>query len=130
VRIARGERGIWQRRFWEHAIRDDADYAVHVDYGHINPVKQGFVQRAVEWPYSTFHRWNRIFIHWMGLADPTSMFREAKEVDSQTSHAAQYASTLLRPTRATRAVTLMMAEQKKCGSGRARAQKPLSGGLF
>src|SRR5918999_717335 len=43
---------------------------------------------------------NRVFIHWIGLADQTSMFREAKEVDSQTSHAAQYASTLLRPTRA------------------------------
>jgi putative transposase len=48
VRIARGERGIWQRRFWEHAIRDDADYAAPVDYCHINPVKHGFVQRAVD----------------------------------------------------------------------------------
>jgi putative transposase len=57
VRIARGERGIWQRRFWERAIRDDTDYAVPVDYCHINPVKQGFVQRAVDWPYSTFHRY-------------------------------------------------------------------------
>ena len=57
VRIARGERGLWQRRFWEHAIRDEADYAGHVDYCHINPVKQGFVQRAVDWPYSTFHRY-------------------------------------------------------------------------
>ena len=57
VRIARGERGIWQRRFWEHTIRDDVDYAAHVDYYHINPVKHGFVQRAVDWPYSTFHRY-------------------------------------------------------------------------
>jgi putative transposase len=57
VRIARGERGIWQRRFWEHTIRDDVDYAAHVDYCHINPVKHGFVQRAVEGPYSTFHRY-------------------------------------------------------------------------
>jgi putative transposase len=62
VRIARGERGTWQRRFWEHAIRDKADYAAHVDYCHINPVKQGFVQRAVDWPYSTFHHYvERIF---------------------------------------------------------------------
>src|SRR5918992_1902647 len=45
---------------------------------------------------------SRVVIHWSGLADQTSMFREAKEVDSQISHAAQYASTLLRPTRATR----------------------------
>ena len=62
VRSARGERGIGQRRFWEHAIRDEADYAAHVDYCHINPVKQGFVQRAVDWPYSTFHRYvERVF---------------------------------------------------------------------
>ena len=99
--IARGERGFWQRQFWEHVIRDDADYVAPVDYCHLNPVKQGFVQRAVEWPYSTFTvTLNRVFIHWIGLADQTSMFREAKGVDSQTSHAAQYASTLLRPTRA------------------------------
>ena len=39
VRVARGERGIWQRRFWDHVIRDDEDYAAHVDYCHINPVK-------------------------------------------------------------------------------------------
>jgi len=57
VRIARGERGVWQRRFWEHAIRDDADYAAHVDYCHINPVKHGYVQCVAEWPYSTFHRY-------------------------------------------------------------------------
>jgi putative transposase len=56
VRSAHGERGIWQRWFWEHAIRDDTDYAAQVDYCHINPVKHGFVQRAVDWPYSTFHR--------------------------------------------------------------------------
>ncbi|MBL8484317.1 MAG: transposase [Rhodocyclaceae bacterium] len=57
VRHARGERGIWQRRFWEHTIRDDADYAAHVDYVHFNPLKHGFVERAVDWPYSSFHRW-------------------------------------------------------------------------
>ena len=39
VRVSRGERGIWQRRFWEHMIVDDADYAAHVDYCHINPLK-------------------------------------------------------------------------------------------
>jgi putative transposase len=56
VRIARGERGVWQRRFWEHTIRDDEDYAAHVDYCHINPAKHGYVQRVADWPYSTFHR--------------------------------------------------------------------------
>jgi len=57
VRAARGERGIWQRRFWEHAIRDQTDYARHVDYVHFNPVKHGHVQRVVDWPYSSFHGW-------------------------------------------------------------------------
>ena len=56
VRIKRGERGIWQRRYWEHAIRDDRDYAAHIDYIHFNPAKHGLVDRVVDWPYSTFHR--------------------------------------------------------------------------
>jgi len=42
--------------FWEHTIGDDADYAAHVDYCHINPVKHGHVQRVADWPHSTFHR--------------------------------------------------------------------------
>lgn len=54
ARLRSGERGIWQRRFWEHAIRDDADFAAHVDYVHFNPVKHGYVQEAAEWPHSTF----------------------------------------------------------------------------
>ncbi len=57
VRIARGERGIWQRRFWEHLIRDDDDYARHVDYIHYNPVKHGWVKRVVDWPYSSFQKY-------------------------------------------------------------------------
>ncbi len=57
VRTARGERGIWQRRFWEHAVRDESDYARHIDYVHYNPVKHGHVSRVGQWPYSTFHRW-------------------------------------------------------------------------
>ena len=56
VRLNKGERGIWQRRFWEHTIRDDADYAAHVDYVHVNPLKHGLVERLAEWPYSSFHR--------------------------------------------------------------------------
>lgn len=57
VRARRGERGIWQRRYWEHLIRNEADYRAHMDYVHINPVKHGLVERVVDWPYSTFHRW-------------------------------------------------------------------------
>ena len=57
VRAAKGERGIWQRRFWEHTIRDERDYAAHVEYVHINPVKHGLVARVGDWPYSSFHRY-------------------------------------------------------------------------
>ena len=56
VRASNGERGIWQRRFWEHTVRDERDYAAHVDYVHINPVKHGLVTTVRDWPYSSFHR--------------------------------------------------------------------------
>ena len=58
-RAAKGERGIWQRRYWEHQIRDDADYARHIDYIHYNPVKHGHAQSPVDWPYSSIHRFIR-----------------------------------------------------------------------
>ncbi len=58
-RRSKGERGIWQRRFWEHQIRDEDDLARHVDYVHINPVKHGHVARAGEWPHSSIHRYVR-----------------------------------------------------------------------
>ena len=57
VRLARGERGIWQRRYWEHAIRDDLDLRRHIDYIHFNPVKHGCVGRAVDWPHSSFRQY-------------------------------------------------------------------------
>src|SRR5713101_2732152 len=56
-KIARRERGIWQRRYWEHAIRDDADLERHVDYIHFNPVKHGHVSQVCDWPHSSFHRY-------------------------------------------------------------------------
>ena len=55
-RIKRGERGIWQRRYWEHMIRDQSDFSAHMDYIHINPVKHGLVNQVKDWPYSTFHK--------------------------------------------------------------------------
>jgi putative transposase len=54
ARVVRGERGIWQRRFWEHTIRDDRDYAIHMDYTHFNPVKHGLVASVADWPFSSF----------------------------------------------------------------------------
>lgn len=56
-RVRRGERGVWQRRFFEHTIRDSRDLAAHVDYIHINPVKHGLARRAVDWPHSSIHRY-------------------------------------------------------------------------
>jgi len=56
TRQRRGERGIWQRRYWEHLIRDEKDFTAHMDYVHINPVKHGLVARVSDWPHSIFHR--------------------------------------------------------------------------
>lgn len=50
------ESTLWQRRYWEHQIRDEADYARHMDYLYFNPVKHGLVSQVKDWPYSTFHR--------------------------------------------------------------------------
>ena len=54
-----GEFELWQRRFWEHTIRNDADFARHVDYIHFNPVKNGLVSRVYDWPHSSFHSYVR-----------------------------------------------------------------------
>lgn len=54
-----GERGVWQRRFWEHAIRDDEDLNRHVDYIHFNPVRHGHVDDPDDWPHSTWHDWKK-----------------------------------------------------------------------
>ena len=58
-RVQRGKRGIWQRRFWEHVIRDEQDFTRHVDYIHWNPVKHGWVRRVGDWPHSSFHAYVR-----------------------------------------------------------------------
>jgi len=59
ARQARNESPIWQKRFWEHQIRDDKDLSRHFDYIHFNPVKHGLVNRVQDWPFSTFHRYVR-----------------------------------------------------------------------
>lgn len=71
-RIKRRESGLWQRRFWEHQIRDDADFARHVDYIHVNPMKHGYVTRVRDWPYSSFHRFVRDGVYpadWAGVME-------------------------------------------------------------
>jgi putative transposase len=56
ARSAKGEQAVWQHRYWEHLIRDDNDFARHVDYIHYNPVKHGLASSAAQWPYSSFNR--------------------------------------------------------------------------
>ena len=56
-RNTRGERGVWQRRFWEHTIRNENDLYRHIDYIHYNPVRHGLVDCAGDYPYSSFHRY-------------------------------------------------------------------------
>ena len=79
VRQSRGERGIWQRRFWEHLVRDEGDYSRHVEYCYINPVKHGLVRRVRDWPFSSFHRdvRNRLFPEdWAGEMEVAGEFGE------------------------------------------------------
>ena len=56
-RVRKRERGVWQRRFWEHAVRDADDFKRCLDYLHYNPVKHGLVARVADYPWSSFHRW-------------------------------------------------------------------------
>ncbi|WP_435016096.1 REP-associated tyrosine transposase [Tundrisphaera sp. TA3] len=59
-RSRKHERGVWQRRFYEHTCRDELDLKRCVDYIHINPVKHGLVGRVIDWPWSSFHRYIRL----------------------------------------------------------------------
>ncbi|OGT18759.1 MAG: transposase [Gammaproteobacteria bacterium RBG_16_57_12] len=68
-RSNKGERGIWQRRFWEHTLRDEQDVERHISYIHYNPVKHGQVARVTDWPYSSFHRYVRRGIYPANWAD-------------------------------------------------------------
>ena len=71
-RASKGERGIWQRRYWEHTLRDERDFERHVDYIHFNPVKHGYVARVQDWPHSSFHRMVRNGVYpqdWAGDAN-------------------------------------------------------------
>ena len=56
-RVSKGEQAVWQRRYWEHTIRDPADFEHHMDYIHFNPVKHDLVAAPRDWPHSTFHDW-------------------------------------------------------------------------
>jgi len=78
-RQKRGERGIWQRRYWEHSIRDEQDFVAHMNYVHFNPVKHGLVARVCDWPYSTFHRLVQAGVYpldWSCESDPVSKYHD------------------------------------------------------
>jgi putative transposase len=60
ARASNGDLSLWQRRFWEHTIRDENDFERHVDYIHFNPIKHSLVQRVRDWPHSSFHRYVRL----------------------------------------------------------------------
>ena len=77
-----GEIALWQRRFWEHTIRDEKDFERHVDYIHFNPVKHELVTRVRDWPHSSFHRYVRLGLlprDWAGdVRDSRVSFGEPK----------------------------------------------------
>ena len=75
-RIKRGESNIWQRRFWEHEIRDQQDHEKHLDYCYRNPVKHGLVQQVRDWPYSTFHRDVKNGLYPLNWCGDTSIFKD------------------------------------------------------
>jgi putative transposase len=70
-RLNKGERDIWQRRYWEHQIRDEQDWQVKLDYIHYNPVRHRLAVRPADWPNSTFHTWveKGMYDPWWGSDD-------------------------------------------------------------
>ncbi|MBR0740394.1 transposase [Bradyrhizobium liaoningense] len=83
ARHSSGELALWQRRYWEHTIRDEGDFARHVDYVHFNPVKHGHVRRVGDWPHSSFHRYVRaglLPVDWAGeVSEGENAFGERAE---------------------------------------------------
>ena len=82
VRHHNGEYALWQRRFWEHTIRNEQDFERHIDYVHFNPVKHGLVSRARDWSHSSFHAYvsrGVLPVDWGGdVVDPSTDFGERK----------------------------------------------------
>ena len=79
-RDSRGDYDLWQKRYWEHTIRDDRDFETHVNYVHINPVKHGYVKRSVDWLHSTLHRYvgnGALPMNW-GCGEVIGVFGERK----------------------------------------------------
>lgn len=82
ARERRRERGFWQRRFWEHALRDEEDFRRHCDYVHYNPVRHGLCRAPSDWPFSSFARsveMGRYPADWGAAADPVADVQQAGE---------------------------------------------------
>ncbi len=89
VTLPQQESGIWQRRFWERTIRYERDYAAHIDYIHLNPVKHGLVKEARAWNTRHFvDVWRRVYIRWNGMARRVMRFMtgSGSEVIGVTAH--------------------------------------------
>ena len=81
-RMHRSEQTLWQRRFWEHTIRDDEDFRLHCDYIHYNPVKHGLCRAPKDWAYSSFHRFvreGRYELNWGSQIDLSKVSPIGKE---------------------------------------------------
>jgi putative transposase len=81
-RLRKREGAIWQRRYWEHLIRDEQDYSNHMDYIHYNPVKHGLVEQVVDWPWSSFHKYMRAGVYaadWSGSSPAKTNLNTAGE---------------------------------------------------
>jgi putative transposase len=70
------ERGLWQRRFWEHQIKDEADLQKHVDYIHYNPIKHGLAKQVEQWPWSTFHKYYQA-----GIYSKKDLVKDGAQID-------------------------------------------------
>ncbi|MFO1368409.1 MAG: hypothetical protein U1F46_05385 [Marinagarivorans sp.] len=85
IRCKNSERGIWQRRFWEHLLRDELDVERKINYIHYNPMKHGLATQIKDWPFSTFHRFvERGFYaeDWCGI-DCAEQTRKLNQLNSE-----------------------------------------------
>ena len=78
-RAKRSERAVWQRRFWEHHIRDERDYRNHIDYIHYNPVKHGYCEYARDWQYSSFHNFVKAGVYPLDWYQDTTPLKKTGE---------------------------------------------------
>ncbi len=82
MEIAQENKDVWQRRFWEHCIRNEEDWQRHMDYIHYNPVKHGLSSSPAQWPHSSFHKavaagWYDV--NWGNIGQPETIYQMEME---------------------------------------------------